>query len=194
MGFSCSEACGIFLDQGLNLCLLSHQGNPWTFLSWVTIQPSTACLARYLPVSEDLLALSPSSFLHTHIYTTDHKCHKSRTLCFSEPQLHAESKVDAPYTFADGRMDEQVNPRRGWYPNIIHGNHLLQLFKVAMPLGGCLWVSRDWEGPPRYIEVSFSRAYRQEKLFLFPHMSLSQHKDLMCVNSVLMIMVSNVIL
>ena len=135
MGFSCSEACGIFLDQGLNLCLLSHQGNPWTFLSWVTIQPSAACLARYLPVSEDLLALSPSSFLHTHIYTTDHKRHKSRTLCFSEPQLHAESKVDAPYTFADGRMDEQVNPRRGWYPNIIHGNHLLQLFKVAMPLG-----------------------------------------------------------
>ena len=36
-GFSCSEACGIFLDQGLNRCLLhwlvdslllSHQGSP----------------------------------------------------------------------------------------------------------------------------------------------------------------------
>ena len=50
----------------------------------------------------------------THTHTPDHKLHESRTLCFSEPQLRAESKVDAPYTFADGRMDEQVNPRRGW--------------------------------------------------------------------------------
>ena len=71
MGFSCSEACGIFLDQGLNLCLLSHQGNPWTFLSWVTIQPSTACLARYLPVSETCwLCLPLPSYTHTYTQQT----------------------------------------------------------------------------------------------------------------------------
>ena len=27
-GLSCSEACGIFPDQGLNLCLLHWQGGP----------------------------------------------------------------------------------------------------------------------------------------------------------------------
>ena len=78
---------------------------------------------------------------------------------------------------------------------ISHGNHLLQLFNVAMPLGDAADGSPGTErGHQRYIEVSFSRALRQEKLFLFPLMSLSQHKDLMCVYSVLKIMVRNVIL
>lgn len=111
---------------------------------------------------------------------------------FSEPQLHAESKVDAPYTFADGRMDDQVNPRRMVPRGISHGNHLLQLFNVAMPLGDD--GSPGTEGHQRYIEVSFSRALRQRKAFSFPLMSLSQHKGFNVCHTVLRIMATNVIL
>ena len=78
---------------------------------------------------------------------------------------------------------------------ISYGNHLLQLFNVAMPLWGAADGSPGTErSHQRYIEVSFSRALRQEKLFLFHLTSLSQHKDLMCVYSVLRIMVRNVML
>ena len=49
-GLSCSKACGIFLDQGLNLCLLQWQvdsftteppGKPQLLISYPTITIAT---------------------------------------------------------------------------------------------------------------------------------------------------------
>ena len=57
-GLSCSTACGIFPDQGWNLCLLnwqvdslplSHQGSPW----WVSFYSKNT-------------AFPPSPFFHLH--------------------------------------------------------------------------------------------------------------------------------
>ena len=120
---------------GSKLFLLSHQGSQWTFLFGVTIQPSIACLARYLPVSEDLLSVSLSSLLHTHTHphtpththTPDHKLHESRTPCWEQSgcSIHLS-------WWEDGWTGE---PKKGMVPRgISHGNHLLQLLNVAMPL------------------------------------------------------------
>ena len=53
-GLSCSEACGIFLDQGLNLCLLlwqayssllSHQGSSSKSVGIISLTVFAPCMS-----------------------------------------------------------------------------------------------------------------------------------------------------
>ena len=73
-GFSCPTACGIFPDQGLNLCLLhwqvdpsplSHQGSPRSLiLSWDLELKGLRHLLVYLPSLQPVgLCLGQSEFM-----------------------------------------------------------------------------------------------------------------------------------
>ena len=63
-GLSCSVTCGIFQDQGPNLCLLhwqadslpsSHQGKPGVFFTWGTLEQ---CLEMLVATDEGMLLAS----------------------------------------------------------------------------------------------------------------------------------------
>ena len=142
---------------GSNLCLLTHQGSLWTFLFGVTIQPSIACLARYLPVSEDLLAVSLSSLLHTeHTHTHTHTPQTTHTHTHPRPQapweqdsmLRAKWMLHTPLLMG-GWMNRWTQEGDGtqrhqlWQPSPA-------TFQCGNAFVGCYWwVSRDWEEPPK---------------------------------------------